>query len=204
MNADWIIEVCKHGLLVKAPTFRGGVPLDALEKATKIAKVLGYRTPDWHMGIAKKFGAVFALGSKASLKRWAEEIEHAAATQPVPIDRWLAGVDRGISSETIVWALWPEARPQLSKDRGVPHDPSDFGRCFRLLEGAPEMRADLPKVAELFPEWGPFVAHWEELEALWREESPSGTCPKLYDRMQDLEHLAAVTTAVGNTGSSST
>ncbi len=188
MTASWIIEVHEHGILVKAPTERGGIPLDALDQASKIAKVLGYRTPDWHPGIATKFGAVFALGSKASLKRWADQVEREIdSTSPAPLDRWLAGLDRGVSSETIVWALWPAARAEIGKVRGVPHDPSDFGRCFRLLERVPAMRADLPKVAEVFPEWRPFVEAWSELEDLWREEWPSGECPKLYARIQQLD-----------------
>ena len=37
-----------------------------------------------------------------------------------------------------------------------------------------------------YPEWAPLVAVWDELTALYEEELPSGRCPKLYDRMQQL------------------
>src|SRR6266702_3517315 len=69
----------------------------------------------------------------------------------------------------------------------VPHDPADFGRCHRLLQLMPEWRAQLHKVAEVFPKWKPLVDAWNELEALWLKEKPSGRCPLLYERMHVLE-----------------
>lgn len=187
MKPDWTVEVHEHGILVMAGP-RGGVPVDALDKATKMARACGYRKVDWHPGIASKYGAVFALGSKASLARWDKVIE----IQNVEIDdhlsRWLAGTDRGISSNTIVHAIDPR-RGALGGPHdcpGVPHDPGDFGRCYRLLEAVPWLRDQLFRVADTYPAWRHLVARWAELEALWLEESPTGTCPKLFDRLQEL------------------
>lgn len=41
-------------------------------------------------------------------------------------------------------------------------------------------------MAVLSNEWEVLAAHWDELEALYREELPTGRAPKLYDRMQEL------------------
>jgi len=67
-----------------------------------------------------------------------------------------------------------------------PHDPSDFNRCLGLLDACPELRERLPEMAATGPEWAALVAHWDELEALFREEAPTGQGPRLWARMQEL------------------
>lgn len=99
---------------------------------------------------------------------------------------WLTNGDTGISSETI-WSVLMNrriAKPHWHAD--VPHDPADFGRCYRLLKVMPSWRARLPEVAEKYPKWAPLVAAWDELTALYEEEEPSGMAPKLYARMKEL------------------
>lgn len=112
-----------------------------------------------------------------------------AATKSV--EAWLRGTDTGISSRTIYGVLKPDDGAFLYWDAGKPdgsppRDGDDFGRCSRLLVIAPEWRARLPEVAARFPEWAPLVEHWDELEALYQEESPKGRCPRLYARMLEL------------------
>lgn len=81
---------------------------------------------------------------------------------------WIAGPDTGISSKTIFAALtgitWTE---RFSPD--IPHDPDDFGRCYRLLLIFPEWRFRLAEVAMRFPVWGPMIAIWDELTAMWED-----------------------------------
>ncbi len=99
---------------------------------------------------------------------------------------WIVGDDTGISSETI-WCVMmgvPEARPSSRAD--PPSDPSDFGRCYRLLSAIPEWRERLHEVPAFFSEWSIFVDRWGDMEALWLEEFRSGKCPKLYALMQRL------------------
>jgi hypothetical protein len=96
--------------------------------------------------------------------------------------RWLEGVDTGISSETI----WRTLTGETPSDTDVPCDPSDFGRCYRLLKIMPEWRPRLREVARKYRDWRPFVRHWDELTALYEAEDPTGTYPKLYERMQKL------------------
>lgn len=101
---------------------------------------------------------------------------------------WLANGDTGISSRTIWFVLM--GRPIPANDwTDVPHDPADFGRCHRLLAVMPSWRARLGEVAAEYPEWKPLVDHWDELAALYEEELPKGTAPKMYARMQELRAL---------------
>lgn len=102
---------------------------------------------------------------------------------------WLTGDDTGISSETIVAYLALGYLP--SGRRGShPHDPDDLGRCVRMLERLPELRPRLGEMSALSPAWAALVAHWDELEALYREEEPSRRAPKCYARMRELIEAA--------------
>ena len=116
------------------------------------------------------------LPSPASLDIQAQPYEK-------PVD-WIVGDDTGTSSVTI-WAVMMGAKAARS---GVPHDPSDFGRCYRLLRAFPEWRARMPEVAKTYPAWAPFVEKWDQLTALFEEEvqRKDGKAPKLYEFIQGL------------------
>lgn len=97
---------------------------------------------------------------------------------------WMRNGDTGVSSETI----WHVMTGETVRSHGIPWDPSDFGRCYRLLKVMPSWRGRMPEVADRFPEWRPLVDAWDELTALYEEEAPNhtGPAPKLYARMQEL------------------
>lgn len=99
-------------------------------------------------------------------------------------NEWIVGRDTGTSSKTI-WAVMT-GTPYNGMD--VPYDPSDFGRCYRLLAHFPEWRERLHEVAEAMPEWGALVRQWDELTTLYEREikNPDGMAPDLYRRMKDL------------------
>lgn len=95
---------------------------------------------------------------------------------------WMQNGDTGTSSKTI----WSVMTGETVERHGIPYDPADFGRCYRLLKVMPSWRARMPEVATAHPAWAGLVAAWDELTTLYEEESPSGTAPKLYARMQAL------------------
>lgn len=99
-------------------------------------------------------------------------------------EEWANGRDTGTSSLTIYSAITGMPSPHGILD--VPYDPSDFGRCYRLLKLFPAWRPQLNKVVGLCEAWRPFVEAWDELAALYEEELPTGTAPKLYARMTQL------------------
>lgn len=99
---------------------------------------------------------------------------------------WLEGGDTGTSSITICRVLGGIGdRTRV----GWPFDPADFGRCYRLLKLFPAWCARMPEVATAYPNtpWVPYVREWERMTALYEEELPSGTAPKLYALMQSLQ-----------------
>jgi hypothetical protein len=106
---------------------------------------------------------------------------------------WANGGDSGISSATMLGAITGhnflnDGRVGSYRWRpDVPHDPGDFGRCYRLLERFPELRPQLHKVAEKHPEWARLVERWAELEAMYRAAIESGAdeAPELYEAIQE-------------------
>ncbi len=101
-------------------------------------------------------------------------------------EQWIVSDDTGISSRAI-WAVMMGAITEPTNDESrfdVPHDPSDFGRCLRLIQAFPEWRGRLHLVPQLIPFWEPVIREWDGLERLYLEEAPSGRCPKLWEVMQ--------------------
>jgi len=105
--------------------------------------------------------------------------------QPTTPDDWRDSRDVGISSMTIYFAMTGNRKPSHCD---APHDPADFGRCYRLLKLAPQWRADLAKLAVAFPAWLPFVLEWETLERLYEKAilTPEEPASELFDFMQKL------------------
>lgn len=90
---------------------------------------------------------------------------------------WLLSGDTGVSSKTIFLVMTGSfgaiGREWYSHD--TPSDPDDFGRCYRLLKHFPEWRERLSEVALHFPKWGPMVAAWDDLTAMYeRISEPDG------------------------------
>jgi len=104
-------------------------------------------------------------------------------------NEWILSEDTGRSSKTI-WAVMMEVikTPQRCNYRyDIPNDPSDFGRCYRLLMHFPEWIKRLNEMSIIFPKWKPLIDNWNELVMLWIKENPSGKCPMLYNRMSELK-----------------
>ena len=99
---------------------------------------------------------------------------------------WIASDDAGVSSMTI-WGVMMNLPTRADRFfNSPPFDPSDFGRCYRLLKVMPSWRARLAEVSKKFPQWEPFVRSWDELTSLYEAELPSGKCPNLYKLMEKL------------------
>jgi hypothetical protein len=98
-------------------------------------------------------------------------------------ERWWNGPDTGRSSK----AIWRQLREGIAptEKNTVPRDPDDFGRCHRLLEAIPGWRDRIGEMRSN-SEWAGLAEAWDELEKLYEEELPSGSCPKLYARMTEI------------------
>jgi hypothetical protein len=107
-----------------------------------------------------------------------------APPPPRTPEEWLASHDTGTSSKTIYRHMM--GLPQSSTRIGYPHDPDDFGRCFRLLRLMPAWRDRIGEMAAYGRVWNALAQHWANFTELYLEELPSGSCPKLYARMKEL------------------
>lgn len=115
------------------------------------------------------------------------------SAEPLPIEaiRWITSNDTGTSSETI-WSVMAGA-PKKGGSR--PSDPSDFGRCYRLFWAVPEWRERIGEMVAAYPDWGPLVAIWDELEAMFIDVAGvSGAdgwnrpaAERLYKRMKSID-----------------
>jgi hypothetical protein len=126
---------------------------------------------------------LIALEYKTRLDR-----DRDAADQGIPdeLARWYA-TDSGVSSCTILAELVPEMRRLALHRLGehgadVPHDPDDFGRCYRLLKILGEDSGALILVSLAHPKWSGLVDAWDELTRLYENEE----FQRLYERMKEL------------------
>lgn len=111
---------------------------------------------------------------------------HRSAYPRMGLGAWMASDDVGLSSKYMAYCLeefwiWPKP------ENNYPHDPGDFGRCVMLLDAVPKFRERMQKMREGHgPQWTALIAAWDELEALYREELPTGKAPRLRTRMNEL------------------
>lgn len=86
----------------------------------------------------------------------------------IGLDAWMMTDDTGVSSEFMASVL----SGRFMRRYGHPHDANDFGRCVRLLEACPELRAELDVLEEASPEWYALATRWGEFESLYRDAAP--------------------------------
>lgn len=109
--------------------------------------------------------------------------------------RWIVGEDTGVSS-CAIWAVMMGVHENL-RSRSTPSDPSDFGRCFRLLKLIPEWEDSLSKMkvidydctinGVLYPKvWSSFVDNYYKMKRLYIKEATLGHAPELYKFMRSL------------------
>lgn len=120
--------------------------------------------------VARMAGAIMAAGDKEALAALRERLE-AGALKAVREEnpelskaaaRWLAGGERGVSSNTMFTVLTGvNALGEWPKDH--PYDPDDFRRCRKLLDAVPELKERLPLMATVSAEWEALVAKWDDI-----------------------------------------
>ena len=100
--------------------------------------------------------------------------------------QWLNGRDTGTSSLTIYAVMMNTPSPHNRYD--VPHDPADFGRCYRLLNLFHDWKPRMVEVASRFPTWKPFVREWDKLTEMFEKALATNTGEEMYRFMQELEY----------------
>lgn len=108
--------------------------------------------------------------------------------------KWLSGRDTGASSKAI--ALWLGAGVNDEAwGASTPSDPSDLGRCLRLLEIIPEWKPRIAEMAKAGGNWPTFVEHWDEMAQSMADEvgidwSKGKKAPLTYALMKKVEKEA--------------
>lgn len=106
---------------------------------------------------------------------------------PASVHEWWTGHDTGTSSKAIYRHMMGYTR-ERSTWGTHPHDPDDFGRCYRLLNLAPEWRARISEMAEYSKAWAGLAGAWDELTMMYESALVSGTnrAEAMYLRMKEL------------------
>jgi hypothetical protein len=104
---------------------------------------------------------------------------------------WIDSDETGLSSRYLACVLtrdtaWDRTAGYPRAELHHPHDAGDFGRCAKMIDAQPELRANLARLAEPAhgPVWNAIGARWADLEALYRAE-------KFADLTAELRALAA-------------
>lgn len=100
---------------------------------------------------------------------------------------WLFADDTGVSSKTMA-GIAMGVNPAVMRAYGIdaPHDPSDFGRCYRLVLAVPEIIDAFPEIGRRVPKFAGILKNWDELCGLYERDMPTGRSDDLYDRIKEL------------------
>lgn len=101
---------------------------------------------------------------------------------------WFVSGDTGISSKCIA-AVMAGVPGENIPDQYTPSDPSDLGRCLRLLERFPEWKERLSEMGKLNENWAKILPHWNEAAEMMAQEvgidwSKGRSAPETYNFMK--------------------
>lgn len=130
--------------------------------------------------LARLTGSTHAWGPPAAVDSLVKTLTARIGGAKTGLNRWLAVGEHGSSSLAIVQHLTSSA--VASAATAHPFDASDFSRCVQLLDTAPELRRDFPRMADVSPQWAGLVQNWAELEAMLAANDTR----RLYARMREI------------------
>lgn len=162
----------------------GVLPIDAFGRLTR-----GYdKAVVLDTDLARMAGANFAWGKPADIQRAKDQYREIAidrvrnGPKASELDeesiQWLAIGEQGRSSQAIFWRinahlLFPDAKSSM-ESTAYPLDPSDLGRCRKLLEQVPSVNEKFVQVMGTMagPVWAGLVENWECLCSTMDREAP--------------------------------
>jgi hypothetical protein len=101
------------------------------------------------------------------------------------LGNWLIGGNTGTSSETMA-AIALGATKTNAFRMDAPHDPSDFGRCYKLVQTVPEIRDHFPRIAKKVKPFAGILREWDALVQIYERDKPKGESTELYNRIKEL------------------
>lgn len=121
-------------------------------------------------------------------KTWTEPSADQAQTVEERANWWIVNGETGLSSKAIYGACMGVKGIQAHH----PCDPSDFSRCYKLLQAIPEWKSSsyMKHIANLSPAWRKLVENWDELTEMYeqnvREEWKNYKQIGMYEFMQEI------------------
>lgn len=105
------------------------------------------------------------------------------ASDGMGLTAWLASDDVGMSSKYMAAVL----SGKFTADFAYPHDPSDFGRCLRMIRACPEFEGLIHRMCSKGRQWEAVANNWEEWAKLYdiAAASPDGKATELYRLMKE-------------------
>jgi hypothetical protein len=101
------------------------------------------------------------------------------ASKGMGLNAWLVSDDTGSSSRFMARVL--SAPEQIDQHGDYPRDADDLGRCFRLIEAAPELAQNLERMKQCGPHWKLVILNWEKWKDLYESEESN----KLHHAMKE-------------------
>lgn len=98
------------------------------------------------------------------------------ASSGMGLTAWLASDDVGMSSKFMASVLTGEFQAEFA----IPYDPSDFGRCVRMIQAVPELAPRIGEMRKHGPMWTAVADKWERWSEMLNEEQ----CKALYEEMR--------------------
>lgn len=99
---------------------------------------------------------------------------------------WFVSGDTGLSSEAIAAHM---SGAGSRKRMDYPSDPSDLGRCLRLLDKIPEWKDRIGEMSQYSPGWAGLVKNWDKISKSMEDEAginwqKAKSAPITYDMMK--------------------
>ena len=84
---------------------------------------------------------------------------------------WATNGEQGMSSKTMFnyFAKDTPVRLILNERPTHPSDPSDFKRCYKLLQAVPQWKERLVELKTLSPVWERLVDNWDKLTEMYEQ-----------------------------------
>ena len=129
-------------------------------------------------------------------KQFDKEHKHCEQTYTAPIvdmklsrrereEWWLRNGEHGMSSESIFANL--SSIKFSGPVTSYPHDSSDFGRCYALLQIVPEFKTEFKNMRKASPMWSKFVDNWDKLTDMYETSLKTGKAPGMYELIKEIE-----------------
>jgi hypothetical protein len=100
---------------------------------------------------------------------------------------WMDSREAGASSKVMIKKILNIPSTKDVEYQPYPVDPSDFGRCYRLVnQHLPELKEKINCLKSVSKKWSILIENWSELEGLYEEERTKKKAPKLYKRLKEL------------------